>query len=230
MYAVVGDVPGLIYTSVVFGRYKEIVNGKEKIYYIVLNSSKSKLIKKYEFERECEGIYSYVHEMEWDISDWHLIDDKYGQIDFFDSNLPELVIKDMVPEELFEKCLEVNENYDYKKWKEIRTDEDIYELDEFCCNFHDACLANIAIESYSDSITATICGIGDFTVEICFHDFACCNTGKTCPTDYWFSSSMYFKDGYICFINEEDCEITPENDCYTWFRGKKAKYRILPNL
>lgn len=221
MFAVVKNEPRLPYTSVVFGHYKEKFEDDELEYYIVLNEENSGLIKKMEHED--------IVVLDSDTSDWNMTDDECGQIKFLDSNLPNLVMDDMVPPEVLDKCCEVNRNYD--KWKEIQTEEDIKKLDDFCCNFHDSWVSSISVNKKIDSITVVMEDIGLYSVEICFYDWASFNTGIVCAkSDYWFCSSMYFKDGYFCLINEEDCEITPENTEYTWFSGKKAKYRIIPNI
>lgn len=230
MYAVVGNEPGLIYPSVVFGHYKEMFKGKEHDYYIVLNESKDRLVKKYGYERKCQGVYEYIDVMDFDVSDWHMIDKECGQVDFFDSNLPDLVLNDMVPPELLKKCQELNKNYDFRKWKEIQTEEDIKKLDDLVCSFHDGYISSINMNLRDDSITLVMVGIGNFYVEMCFYEWPTFNVCNYSATDRWFGSSMYFKDGYFCLINDDECGITTDNYDYTWFRGKKAKYRIVPDL
>lgn len=231
MYAVVGNEYGLIYPSVVFGHYKEIFKGKEHDYYIVLNESKDRLVKKYDYERKSKDVYEYVSLMDLDVSDWNLSNKNYGQIDFFDSSLPDLVSNDSVTLDLLSKCIEIDNAYDYKKWNDIQTEEDIKKLDDFVCNFHDAYVSNISLNKEDDSVTLTMGGIGHFSVEMCFYDWASFNARiYDVPADYWYCSNMYFKDGYFCLINDDECGITTDNYDYTWFRGKKAKYRIVPDL
>ena len=230
MYAFVKGKSGSIYQSMVFGCYKEKFNGYDFFYYVVLDESKKKLVKQYGFEKTSRVIKKLLLITDCDTSDWNVEDD-CGQINLFDKNLPELVESNSISDDLLQKCISMDKEYVYEECPEIKSEQNIKNLDWAAGNFHDSYITKLEFDKASDSIHICFEGCWGCSIEMWFSDIVSLNVhSDDIKCDYWFGASMYFQDGYFCLINEENTKISEETSGYNWFSGKKAKYKIIPTF
>lgn len=137
MYAIVKNPDETFYTSTVFCHYYKLdkygyYSDTFSEYYIVLNQEKTKLIKVMNQPKELRYLMPQILELDTDKTDWiETKGDFYlGVVDFlsgidFDSD-------DWgVPQELTERCIEIDSRRKYVEFADIKTETDIF-FELFC--------------------------------------------------------------------------------------------------
>ena len=229
MHAIIRKGNGEYYISVVLGFYK--INPKAyEYYFIVLNEDKNKLIK---CDRYFPGtvLSPRLLIIDNDESNWKKDKDGNGEVkDFSKKELDEYCEKAEIPQIILNKVLELDNKYVYEEYKEIKNEKDINNLMWATGYFHDARI--IKEEKIdNDTLYLRFNGIWGCELEMWLsgnleYDTSSRNPEETDP--YWYGASMFYKDGDLYFIDEDDMKTTDNLKGYCWFKCKNIKYHIIP--
>lgn len=227
MYAIIRQGDGKYYTSVVFGYNRRR--------YIVLDEKKSKLVKQPLYEPNTQHINLLVLVTDENTSDWTITETKSGNrgaLNFLpEAELLDMVERGEVPEELLRRCVELDARTPYEPYPEIRTEQDLKNLDWVSGDFHDAYIEKL--ETLPDgALYVLFDGTWGCKIEMWFEGDVAYETESRNPEKwdpYWQDSTILIRDGYIWLI--DDADMTPEklNDGYCWFRARRVKYHVIPD-
>ena len=242
MYAIIREGNGKYYTSVVFGffckitaneDYQRYIERLHNQYFLVLNSEKNKLVRKYVYPREdAPYLDPKVLITDEQCDDWIILDEYWQGYAAFLSDLGRDLIEnheEQIPTEVLRKCVEIDAAYHFIAYPEVKSEQDIKNLICVAGGFHDGYIEKL--ERYDDTIYALFGGIWGCKLEFWFTGDASCQTESRDPEkwDPYWSCGVVLKDkGYFYLIDDEITvdEITSH---YCWFRAKNLKYHIIPN-
>jgi hypothetical protein len=242
MYGIVKKSDGKYYTSMIFGYYYSVDATDEyeqylqRIYnqaYFVLNEDKTKLVKKPIFEKDNRYLDPQVLVTDSDDSDWIYSDERNGLVDFL-TEFKDCDIENQLPNYVLQKCIDLDATYHYIEYPEIRTKTDIQNFMTVTGGMHDARIENVE-EVDGNSIHVTFEGVWGAKLEIWFagdvsYDIEGRNP-KYCDP-YWFDGSVFFQDGFVWLVDDENIESLDEpieTTGYVWFKARKMTYHITPD-
>lgn len=241
MHAIIRQGNGKYYVSAVFGYYNNVKSEDdyqrylERIYspyYIVWDENRQKLVKVYEMEQGTKYMITQVLVVDESTDGWVVDEEGIGGVDFLTRELvDEIVESGNTPADIIEKCKAVDEGYCYEEYKEIKTEQDINNLQCAAGWFHDAFISE---EKLLDDGTLYILldGVWGCKVEVWFsgdveYDISSRNPDEYDP--YWYGSTILMQDGYIYFVDEDDMTVDEIGKGYCWFKARHMKYHIIPN-
>lgn len=239
MHAIVRYGQGQYYISTVFGYYCKVTATDdyqrylEEIYnccYLVLDIEKNKLVKQYIFDRNNEYLEPSVLIIESDNSDWIVDDEGHGCVDFL-SGIQQEDIENNLQEDILNRCIQMDSEYQYNEYPEIFCHKDIDNLMDVSGGFHDAYIEKIKLQD-DGSLYVLFAGTWGCKIEMWFSDEVCYSIDSRDPNEYdpcWFGSTMVIEDGFLYFVDEEDMKVADITDGYCWFKAKKLKYHVIPN-
>ena len=238
MYAIIRDGKGNYYTSVVFGFYQKITaeNDYQRYleqvhnrWFIVLDRSKTKLIKQVVYPPEEKYLSPRVLITDNDIQTWQVDQNGCGAIDFLPrENLLELVEENRVPYVLRQKCIALDAKIKYQAIQELKTKQDIENLECVSGGFHDAMVEKI--EWRGKTLCVLFDGVWGCKIQLWLEgDVSFCVKSREEDDPYWMDSSLFMENGYIYLVDE--CDMTAEKitDDYCWFKAKSVSYQVLPD-
>lgn len=233
MYAMVRDGGGLFYTSTVFAFYRaeNIANYSER-YWVLLNREKTALIKQPALEPDVPYLIPKVLIVDADETGWVDLSDRESAMDFLPGKeLLSMIDNGTVPEELTRRCIEMDRTRVYEPVRTIEKAEDIRDLMWASGGFHDGGVSELRQEG--DRLHLTIDGIWGCRIEMEFEGEVAYNTAGITPERYrhsvWFGGTVAMEDGFVYLIDDTDVAVKDLNPEYGWFRGRKARYKILPD-
>lgn len=213
MHAIVNQGGGKYYISPVFGYYKDIISADENelnpkewysSYCIVWDESRSHLIKWYTFQQNTNCLILQILITDSNQDGWVVDEDGIGGVDFLPKSLADEIIESQVmPDEIFEKCKNIDLNYTYDAEPEIKNDTDIENLYCVSNGFHDAYVKKCE-EREDGSLYVLFTGV-------------------------WGCSTIMIQDGFVYLIDEEDMTVEEINDSFCWFKARHMKYHVIPN-
>ena len=240
MYAIIRTGSGNYYTSVVFGYYENITseNDYQKYmesiynrYYIVLNDSKTKLVKQFVYDRANKYLTPLVLITDADTSDWNIDEKECGALRILPKELLlEMVEDDTVPGVMLQQCIEFDAAVKYSEYHNVETDTDIKNLKWASGGFHDAYIEKL--EHHEDEIYILFDGTWGCKIEVWFDgDVSFCVESRNSKEydPYWYDSAVIMQDGFVYLVDGENLTVDDINDSYCWFKGRRMKYRIIPD-
>lgn len=238
MYAIIRNGKGDYYTSLVFGYYERVTAEDdyqrycERIHnrwFIVLNHSKTKLIKQVVYPPEEKYLSPRVLITDTDMQAWQVDQNGCGAIDFLPAeNLLELVEENRVSNELTQKCIAMDAKIQYRAVQELKTKQDIENLECVSGGFHDAIIEKI--EWRGNTLCVLFGGVWGCKIQLWLEgDVSFCVKSREDSDPYWMDRSLFMENGYIYLV--DDCEMTAEQitDDYCWFKAKSISYQVLPD-
>ena len=239
MHALIYLQNGSYYTSAVYGYYigpAAIREGSER-YWIVWNSSKTRLIRWPTMVPEKEYLVPQIFIVDSDQSNWIINDDNdSGCVDFLTIEfLNSFLDQNDQPEDILKKCRNADPPYIYQDTREIKNKKDIEDLDWISMGFHDAFLTKKEFQE-DGSLYLALDGIWSCELEIWFSGEIECHTatGKN-GEEYdlywdWQGATILIHEGFIYFVVDEPVTTVTDlkSDC-CYFKARHLKYRITPH-
>lgn len=230
MYAIVRKGNGQYYTSKVFAYFNTTRDRWDynHRYWVVLNEEKTKLVN----HPVCRGkdIKPLILAVDSDQSDWDLVDDDCQ----FVRGLPgfqlyEMIENDSVPEELLARCIEEDGRIIYDEYPYILTEKSCVDLDWVFGGFHDSYIKET--RELDDELYVYFEGMWGCDLEVWFegeisYDIESRNPQYYDP--YWMGGKVFFFDGYVCLIDDDDPDLKEIKDGWCWFKARKMKYHVIP--
>lgn len=241
MHAIVRQGEGKFYISPVFGYYNNIKAKDgyqrylEKIhspYYVVLDETGKHLIRWLAMQPNTEYLIPQILIIDNNQDDWEVDENGVGGVKFLPRELANQIIDDgVIPEEILEKCRTIDARFEYKPEQEIRTANDIENLEWVSGGFHDAIIEecrNLA----DGSLYVKFGGIWGCKIEMWFwgdveYDISSRNPDECDP--YWFGSTLILQDGFVYFVDEENMTVDEIGYGYCWFKARHMKYHVIPD-
>lgn len=240
MHAIIRQGDGKYYVSAVFGYYDDVKSDDDyqrylerlhTSYYVVFDEEKTKLIKWFNLEPGTHYIIKQVLIVDSDIKNWNFNEDGTGGVAFLPREQADKIIAEgTVPNDIMKQCLQIEEEYTFNEYPEIRTLKDIEDFDLATGNFHDACIEEQHLLE-SGELYLKFNGVWGCKVEVWFWgDVKYCTDSRNSETydPYWFCSTVILQDGYVYFVDEE-VDVEEITDNYCWFKAKHMKYHIIPD-
>ena len=233
MYAIINKGNGHYYTSAVFGYYNDKIEkyGSWKQYLIVLDESKTKLIRFSEYDqKKMPHLYKMALFTDGDQSDWSIDEHGYGGVSFISKDDALNYVRTGTPADVLAQCLEYDRRNPYSEIQSIETAKDIDNLMWASGYFHDAYIKEIS--SIADGVRVLFDGVWGCRIEVTFSGDVSYNTDSRDPEEYdpyWFGSTVAFHNGYIYMVDEDEMDIDEITNGYCWFRAKHMSYRIIPD-
>lgn len=232
MYGIVRTGNGNYYTSMIFGFYRG--ESYSKNFWLVLNQEKTALVKQRVLNPDNKYIEVMVLITDCDESNWtELPEDVQGfhGVDYLPEQIISMIENHSVPDEILKRCIQEGNSYVFTEYPEIKTEQDIKNLDWTTGGFHDARIKEMIQNQYS--LYVRFDGTWSCEVELWFsgdveYDVSSRNPEECDP--YWFDSTVLLKDGFVYFADEEKLTAEEiEQGNYCWFKAKNMKYHIIPD-
>jgi len=233
MHAIVRKGNGEYYISVILGCYDDTPNDyKHSRYFIVLNEEKDKIVKQPMFNPDKKP---YLDQMVLLIDDnqsnWIMREDGYGCVNLFNKkSLLEYANGKDIPSREINQCKELDCQYVYSEYNEIKTQTDIDRFMLVSGGFHDAHILKSQLLD-DGTLKVTFDGLWGCTIEMYFSGKLsyCIESRNPEHCDpYWLGSNMFINDDMIVFVDDEDVELNEINDEYCWFKAENVTYRVVP--
>ncbi len=235
MHGIIRTGNGKYYTSAIFGYYSDKEEEYDyEAYYIVFDESKSRLIKKFEYNPESRPhLDLQVLLVDGNRSQWVRCENsRYGGVDFLPKKTAlELISMNELPDDILRKCREIDNNFHYSEMNVITNNDDIKRLMLVSRGFHDAGIKEIK-ELDEDSLYVRFDGTWECEIEMYFEgDVSYCIESRNPESDNldWFCSSIMIQDGFIYFVDEDEMTVEDITDEYCWFKARRIRYHVIPD-
>jgi len=232
MHAIVRKGNGKYYISVILGCYNDASNDYTHRYFIVLNEEKDKIIRQPMFNpKKKPHLDQMVLLIDDNQNDWIIQEDGYGCINLFDKkNLLDYALGKDIPLNLLKQCKELDSEYIYSEYNEIKNQKDIDRFMLVSGGFHDARILESQLLN-DGTFKVTFDGLWGCNIEMYFiGNVSYCIESRNPEywDPYWLGSSMYIDNNMVVFVDDEDVELKDIDDNYCWFKAEKVTYRIIP--
>ena len=139
-----------------------------------------------------------------DQSKWIKDEQGAGCVDFLDRALLDSFLDaEDQPQDILEKCHDMDAGYVYANIQEIKSERDIENLEWASGGFHDARIAKKEIQE-------------DGALYLRFDGI-------------WFGSTVILQDGFVYFIDDNNMKVERVTPGYCYFRARHMKYCIIPD-
>ncbi len=242
MYAIVRQGNAKYYTSTVFAYFHDVRSSDdyqrylEQIhspYYIVWNEDKTHLVKVFAMQPNTKYLIPQILIVDANTDNW--IEDTetgMGRVSFLSRELADkLSVSHKMPPEIFEKCMLLEKSFSYDPCPEVKTEKDIENLECASGGFHDAYIRSCILQD-NGMLHVRFGGIWGCEIDVWFWDDVSYCIESRDPALFdpnWYSSSVFFHNGYIYLVDESDMTAEEIDDNYCWFKAKHMKYRIIPD-
>ena len=233
MHAIIRKGNGEYYTSALFGYYSDKKSEYNYgAYYIALDETKEHLIKQQLFDpRKKPQLDLMVLIVDPDRSGWSEDEHGFGGVDFLSKDEALMIIHEgTCPDEVLEKCRELDSRFHYTEYNEIADDTDIDRLMNVSGWFHDAVIKKM--EERDDRLRVLFDGVWGCKIEVFFEGDISYNTESRNPEfydPYWGGSTMIHQNGYFYFVDEDNMKVEDIREGYCWFKARKVAYRVIPD-
>ena len=241
MHAIVRQGEGKYYVSAVFGYYRDItatddyekyIEEIHRPYWVVWDEKHNRLIRWLSMVPNTKYLIPQILIIDSDQSNWVKDEDGVGCVDFLSRELLDTFLDaENQPEDVLEKCRMMDRGYIYNDTPEIRTQQDIDNLEWASGCFHDA---RIATEELQDDGTLYLRFDGTWgcEIEVWFwgdleYDTSSRNSDECDP--YWYGSTVLLENGFVYFVDEDDMTVEKIEPGYCYFKARHMKYRIIPD-
>ena len=212
-----------------YQRYLERIHNQ---FYLVLNSSKTALVKKYLFPAGNKYLDPKVLVTDTDDSGWisqSRKDDRRACISFL-ANLSVDTEEITVPDALLQRCIDLDRAYTFHAYPEITDEKSIDDLMEVAGNFHDGRIQRW--EQNGDAIYVLFDALWGCKLELWFEGDVRCDTSifeQENIVPWWANATLLKTDGYY-YLVEGDCDdVSQLTSDFCWFRGRTLRYHVIPN-
>ncbi|MBQ7370285.1 MAG: hypothetical protein IJW67_00110, partial [Blautia sp.] len=237
MHAIVRQGEGKYYVSAVFGYYRDItatddyekyIEEIHRPYWVVWDEKHNRLIRWLSMVPNTKYLIPQILIIDSDQSNWVKDEDGVGCVDFLSRELLDTFLDaENQPEDVLEKCRMMDRGYIYNDTPEIRTQQDIDNLEWASGCFHDA---RIATEELQDDGTLYLRFDGTWgcEIEVWFwgdleYDTSSRNSDECDP--YWYGSTVLLENGFVYFVDEDDMTVEKIEPGYCYFKARHMKYR-----
>lgn len=233
MHAIVRKGNGKYHISVVLGCYDDTPEDyKHSRYFIVLNEEKDKIIKQPMFNPDKKP---YLDQMVLLIDDnqsnWVIQEDGYGCVNLFNKErLLEYADGKHIPSREINQCKELDSQYVYSEFNEIKTQADIDRFMLVSGGFHDARILKSQLLD-DGTLKVTFGGLWGCAIEMYFSgklSYCIESRNPEYSDPYWLGSNMFINDDMIVFVDDEEVELNEITDEYCWFKAENVTYRVIP--
>ena len=240
MYAIVKNSDKTYYTSEVFCHVRKL-NDYDSIYvlseyYIVLNREKNKLIKVMNQPKELRYLMPRILELDDDQTGWiNTKENGYKDVVDFLADIDFDSDDWVVPQDLLERCIKIDSQYDYQEIKEIKTETDIKNVLCTTHYFHDGFIEDG--NETNDRLYLRFSGLIGCDLELWFSGDVEHNIDSFDPNDFdpdifatpeWYDVSIFFEDGYTYLVRDAVTKQSEIGEYTQYVRAKSMKYRIAP--
>lgn len=232
MYAIIREGDGKFYTSMVFGFYKSSDEyDYKKRFWIILNKEKTELIKQHALQQNTKYLIPMVLITDADQTNWNQVSENEESVDFLPtSELLSLIDNHAVPEELVQKCIEMDNAYRFESIRTVTTSEDIRDLDWVSGGFHDAYISEI--KEGEQQLCILFDGTWGCKIKVWFDGEVAYDVSSRDPELHdpcWFGSTIMIQGGFVYLVDDEDVSVEEITSGYCWFRARNMKYRVIPD-
>lgn len=234
MFAIIRQGNGKYYISAVFGQYKDDKSKSSyNKYYVVFDEEKKHLIKWFAMQPNTKYLIKQVLIVDFDVSDWDIDEENnVGGVKFLPRDMADKMIESgVVPQDILEKCLEIDKSFVYSEYKEIENEKDIDNL--YCASgwFHDAYIKELK-ELEDGTLYVRFDDVWGCSIEVWFWGDVEYDTESRNPelySPYWSDSTIILQNGFIYFVDEGDMTVDEIGKGYCWFKARHMKYHIIPD-
>lgn len=240
MHAIIRQGDGRYYVSYVFGYYRNVtatddyeryIEGIQNPYYVVWDENKEKLIKWFAMKPNTKYLIPQVLIVDSDKQNWIEKDDD-GCVDFLNKSIIDTFVeKGFQDNELLQKCKDIDNDYTYEEYPEIKDEEDIENLYWTTGCFHDAYIVKEIMQD-DGTLYLRFDGVWGCEVEVWLWGDVEYDTSSRDPeieNPYWYGSTVLIENGFIYFIDDEDMTVDEINESYCYFKARHMKYHIIPD-
>ena len=240
MHAIIRQGDGKYYVSYVFGYYRNVtatddyksyIEGIHNPYYIVWDENKEKLIKCFAMKPNTKYLITQVLIVDSDKQNW-IENDEDGCVDFLNKSLiVSLVENGFQDDELLKKCKDVDRDYKYEEYPEIKDEKDIKDLYWATDCFNNARITKEIMQD-DGTLYLRFDGVCGCEVEVWFWGDVEYDTSSRDPevySPYWYGSTVIMENGFIYFVDDEDMTVDEISNDYCYFKARHMKYHIIPN-
>lgn len=242
MYAIIKQDNGKYYTSTVFGYFHDMKSkndycySSEEIhsqYYVVWNPDKTALVKIFALQPNTRYLIPQILIVDIDKSNWNYDENtEMGCVNFLTRELADQFTESgFMPQAFYEKCIHLENEFDYDPCPEIKTQKDIENLEMVSGSFHDSRIDTCNFLE-DGTLYVRFSGMWGCDMELWFWDevsYCIDSRDPEFADPYWYSSSIFFQNEYIYLVDEENMTAEEINEHYCWFKAKHMKYRVIPN-
>ncbi len=233
MHVIIRKGNGKFYTSAVFGYYSDKkAEYNYGAYYIVFDEAKEHLVIQQEYNpRKKPQLELMVLIIDPTQIGWNKDDYGFGGVDFLPEEEARLIIHNgECPEEILQKCRELDAEYIYTEYNDINDDSDIERLMSVSGWFHDAVIKEL--EEDNNVLRVLFDGVWGCRIEMFFEGDVSYNTISRdfdFGDPYWGGSTIIRQDGYVYFVDEDEMKVEDIKEGYCWFKAQKVRYRVIPD-
>lgn len=241
MHAIIRQGDGKYYISAVFGYYRDVtatdsyekyLEEIHKPYYIVWDAEKKRLIRWLSMVPNTKYFITQILIVDADCSNWNVDEYGVGCVDFLSRELLDSFLdEETQPESILEKCQAIDKGYVYDETPEIKTQQDIENLERVSGGFHDA---QIIKEEFQEDGTLYLRFDGTWgcEIEVWFWGDIQYDTSSRDPEKYdpyWFGSTVILQDGFVYLVDDENMTVEQITSEYCYFKARHMKYRVIPD-
>lgn len=241
MHAIVRQGDGKYYISAVFGYYRDVTATGDyeryleeihKPYWIVWNSEKKRLIRWLSMVPNTEYSIPQILIVDSEQNNWNVDENGVGCVDFLSRELLDSILDEKIqPDEILNKCRAMDKGYSYDEIQEIKTKQDIVNLEWVSGGFHDARIAKEELLN-DGTLYLRFDGTWGCEIEVWFSGELEYDTSSRDPeyyNPYWYGSTVILHDGFVYFVDNEDMTVDQITKEYCYFKARHMKYRIIPD-
>ena len=244
MHAIIHKEDGGYYVSPVFGFYKHIKAKDEykkylesihKPFYVVWNEERTRLIRWHPYAPSTTSIDVRITIIDADQSDWTFENGEEGAGCVSFLNGKDLIEKitlseEPMDEDLYEQCIKMDEGYVYDEYPEIKSEQDLVNLEWAAGGFHDAYIDKSEVLDNGD-LYLYFKGMWGCDIEIWFSgdvEYDMSGRDPEMYDPYWQDSKVILQDGFVYLVDDEYVELDKITDGYCWFKARHMKYHVIP--
>ena len=241
MHAIVRQGDGKYYISAVFGYYRDVTATDDyeryleeihKPYWIVWDSEKKRLIRWLSMVPNTKYIIPQILIVDSEQNNWNVDENGVGCVDFLSRELLDSILDEKIqPDEILNKCRAMDKGYSYDEIQEIKTKQDIVNLEWVSGGFHDARIAKEELLN-DGTLYLRFDGTWGCEIEVWFSGELEYDTSSRDPeyyNPYWYGSTVILHDGFVYFVDNEDMTVDQITKEYCYFKARHMKYRIIPD-
>ena len=241
MLALIRKGNGQYYTSLVFGYYsvsssidddyQKYLDSIYNQFYIVLDESKTKLIKRAVFDRKNKSLEPLILIVDHTTDDWNIDENDNGCVNYLDNSILLTSVEEgSIPNKTISRCILEDSKIVYQEYQTVKTQKDLENLDWASRGFHDAYIKEFKEEN--DSLYILFDGTWGCKIELWFEGNISYSTESRDPEEYdpcWSDSTLLMSNGYVILVDDENMTEDDIGKGFCWFKGNKLKYHIIPD-
>ena len=226
MHVIVSKDGAGYYLSRVFAYYNP---GDHHPYYLIWNEDKTRLIR---WEHFRYSLHQQAIIIDMNQNGWVVDEDRHGCVDFLTKDIvDDIVGREVQPEDILEKCRQLDVGYTYNETPEVKTDDDIETLYWATGEFHDGIIYKQELQE-DNTLYLYFKGIWGCEVELWFWGDLEYDLSPRDPDNdnqYWYGATVIIDNGYIYFMDEDDLTLDYYDDpSFSHVKARHMKYHIIP--